>query len=382
MGLPMEAGGGFTFEESVLKALLESKNRHRLYFLAGRETRELKKLHPDFIFLQQNRTLFMRAVDKIRKLVTGHVRVSPLNQAIRKFRLEAVIFVTPVYSGEDVDAPFIFPVWDLQHRLQPFFPEVSLNGLWEDREKVYGFLLPRAAYVVTGTAEGRREIAGFYRVPEERIRVLPLPAPDFGRFLALGVGQTEIPSGRYLFYPARFWPHKNHVVLLHTLKILKEKYALDFQLVLVGNDWGNERYVRKVTAELNLTEKVYFKGFVSRLDLTNLYRNAFALVFPSFFGPDNIPPLEAFVLGCPVIAADVPGSAEQIGEACLLVPPADAEKIAWAVKKLDDEPELRRKLIERGRQIAANRTPEKYAAALIAILDEFTPVRRTWDDRV
>ena len=243
-------------------------------------------------------------------------------------------------------------------------------------------MLPRAAYVVTGTAEGRKEIAGFYRVPEERIRVLPLPVPDFERFPASGEGQTEIPSGRYLFYPAAFWPHKNHVVLLNTLKILKEKYALDFQLVLVGKDWGNERYVRKVTAELNLTEKVHFKGFVSRLDLTNFYRKAFALVFPSFFGPDNIPPLEAFVLGCPVIAADVPGSAEQIGEACLLIPPADAEKIAWAVKKLNDEPELRRKLIERGRQMVANRTPEKYADALITILDEFAPFRRTWDDRV
>ena len=44
----------------------------------------------------------------------------------------------------------------------------------------------------------------------------------------------------------------------------------------------------------------------------------------SLFGPENLPPLEAMALGCPVVAADVPGAREQLGDAALRVPPIDA----------------------------------------------------------
>jgi glycosyltransferase involved in cell wall biosynthesis len=43
------------------------------------------------------------------------------------------------------------------------------------------------------------------------------------------------------------------------------------------------------------------------------------LRYPSFFGAENLPPLEAFALGCPVIAADMPGAREQLGDAAILV---------------------------------------------------------------
>ncbi|MFM6269445.1 MAG: glycosyltransferase, partial [Dolichospermum sp.] len=55
--------------------------------------------------------------------------------------------------------------------------------------------------------------------------------------------------------------------------------------------------------------------------MTSLYINAFSLAFMSFFGPDNLPPLEAMALGCPVIASKVSGSEEQLGNNALLVNP-------------------------------------------------------------
>jgi glycosyltransferase involved in cell wall biosynthesis len=59
-----------------------------------------------------------------------------------------------------------------------------------------------------------------------------------------------------------------------------------------------------------------------------------AKIFLSYFGPDNFPPLEAFVLGCPVIAADVPGAREQIGEAALLFDPSNPSDIAAKIESL------------------------------------------------
>src|SRR5207249_4800394 len=117
----------------------------------------------------------------------------------------------------------------------------------------------------------------------------------------------------FLFYPAQFWPHKNHVNLLLALDLLRGSAGVELDLVLTGSDKGNLNHVTKTAVALGLTSQVHILGFVPKADLRELYREAVSLTFASFFGPDNIPPLEAFALGCPVVAAAVPGSEEQLG---------------------------------------------------------------------
>ncbi len=127
-----------------------------------------------------------------------------------------------------------------------------------------------------------------------------------------------------------------------------------------------------------LSDRVFVPGFVPRDHLTALYRAATALVFPSFFGPDNFPPLEAFALGCPVIAANVAGAAEQIGEGALLFDPSDPSDIAAKTETLCRMPGLRDKLIGKGKEIAKHRTPQAFIATLSAFLDRFEALRRCW----
>ena len=45
------------------------------------------------------------------------------------------------------DVPFVLNIFDLQHRLQPWFPEVSGGGQWEHREAVWADGCRRAARV-------------------------------------------------------------------------------------------------------------------------------------------------------------------------------------------------------------------------------------------
>ena len=64
------------------------------------------------------------------------------------------------------------------------------------------------------------------------------------------------------------------------------------------------------------------------------------LLYQSFFGPENLPPLEAFALGCPVIAANVSGAVEQLGDAAILVDPKTLEEIAGAIRTLHNDRKL------------------------------------------
>ena len=105
-------------------------------------------------------------------------------------------------------------------------------------------------------------------------------------------------------------------------------------LVLVGSDKGNRTFVERRAAELGISHKVLFLGFVPTEDLVGLYTNAKALVYPSFSGPENLPPLEAFALGCPATVANYRGAEEQLGDAAVLFDPMSPAAIADAIRSV------------------------------------------------
>jgi glycosyltransferase involved in cell wall biosynthesis len=285
--------------------------------------------------------------------------------------------------SEPLSVPYIATVWDLEHRKQPYFPEVSATGwTWPARENVYNALLPRASMIIAGTQVGKEEVIRYYHVNPANVMVIPFPAPA-GALLVQSSDAARIKekyrvNGDFLLYPAQFWPHKNHINLLKALRLLRNQTDLDLSLVLTGSDKGNRNYVVKHVVELGLGDRVLVPGFVPREDLNALYRASTALVFPSYFGPDNFPPLEAFALSCPVIAANVPGAEEQLGQGALLFNPSDPSDIAVKIQHVCRKPALRAQMISIGNEIAKLRTSQAYIAALCAFLDRFEAIRRCW----
>jgi len=124
----------------------------------------------------------------------------------------------------------------------------------------------------------------------------------------------------------------------------------DLHLVLVGGKKNGYESVRKLVAELQLEDRVHFVGFVPDQEIPEFYRRAVAIVMPTFFGPTNILPLEAFALGCPCAVSDVYAMGTQVGQAALLFNPVEVESIARAIKTLWLDEDVRRTLIERGKQ--------------------------------
>jgi glycosyltransferase involved in cell wall biosynthesis len=128
---------------------------------------------------------------------------------------------------------------------------------------------------------------------------------------------------------------------------------------------------------LGLEDQINFLGFVEQNDLIDLYKGAFCLAFPTFSGPDNLPPLEAFALGCPVIASEVPGAHEQLGEAAILIPPTNERALADAMLRLRDR-KTRKQFIKAGYARALATTWDDYVRGLFESLDDFAAIRRAW----
>jgi glycosyltransferase involved in cell wall biosynthesis len=280
---------------------------------------------------------------------------------------------------DTLDLPYFTTVWDVQHRTHPWFPEVSTAGIWDHREAFFRRHLGRAAKIITGTKTGRDELGLYYRIPEDRICILPHPTPGF----ALDPPDDFRRSSRalpqdFFFYPAQMWPHKNHVNLLKGYALLKARTPDVPALVFSGGDAGNLAVVKGAVAQLGLADSVVFLGFVSIQELLALYGNARALVYASFSGPENLPPLEAFALGCPVVTAKIPGALEQLEDAALYFDPADPSTIADALRQIMDDEELRATLVARGRQRSARWTGSDFVRAVFAALDEFDPICASW----
>ena len=95
-------------------------------------------------------------------------------------------------------------------------------------------------------------------------------------------------------------------------------------------------------------------------------------IFPTLFGPTNIPPLEAFVLGCPVAVSGIYGMPEQIGDAGLLFDPRSVHSIANSIMRLWVDDALCQKLRVQGKAKAAAWGRDQFGAALEAIIRQLT----------
>lgn len=360
-------GGGAVFQGAIIEALRRVQCGHDFYVYY----RCLKSIFPKL----DGRVHFVNVLEEVNAQADQH----PLNTLVLRDKIELLYFIT--IDFEVIGVPFVYTVWDLEHRHSPFFPELSVTG-WDftRREQLFSSVIPRAYCTVIGNETGKRQVCNYYQVDSERVRVLPLPVADYIRETPPDDGilaQLGLEPQKYLFYPAQFWPHKNHVRLVKAMAALREQ---GLKLVLSGRDFGNQKYVRQKVAEYGLQDCVLFPGFVENAGMVALYRNAYAMTFASFCGPDNLPPIEAMALGCPVICSDFTGARDQLGENALYFDPRDESGVIAGVNALRD-PALRQRLVSGGLELAQSRTAANYVKQMLTIVDDFIPYRECWSSQ-
>ena len=70
----------------------------------------------------------------------------------------------------------------------------------------------------------------------------------------------------------------------------------------------------------------------------------------------------------------------QLKDAALFFDPKNENELAERIKKLFEDKNLRKELIEKGLKIAQARTSKDYVNEVIKIVDEFEPIRRCWSN--
>ena len=307
--------------------------------------------------------------------------IGPLEKKLLKYGCDLVYFVTPVtISAALQKLNYITTIWDLCHRDNPEFPEVRNFNEFLIREQHYRNNLSPAVVVLTESKQLADLAAYRYGIDPNRFLPMPFsPSPFLDQAQTLSKDEVlkkySLKEG-YYYYPAQFWAHKNHVRILEALLLLKAQGS-EPKVVFTGKDYGNYGYLEKFVLKNDLREQVLFLGFVPAEAIRGLYEGAVAVVMPTYFGPTNLPPLESWLLGIPLIYSS--HLAEQAGDAALLIDPDSANELAEAMVACKDAT-VRLQLIESGKRrlLFFEKQRETAESDLLKRLDRFALRLRCW----
>ena len=231
----------------------------------------------------------------------------------------------------------------------------------------YKVLLPvlarRARFLLTVSAHSRRRLEAVGVAPEGKARVVPNGAdhilgiaPDPAALDRFGLSR-----GRYFLAIGSLAPHKNLKMLLDAAAAREPRVP---ELVVAGG------LNAKIFADAGLQAGPGTRliGRVSDAELRALYEGAMALVFPSLTEGFGLPPIEAMLCGCPVVATTGGAVPEVCGDAVLSVDPNDVEGWTAAMERIAANPDLREDLATKGRAQASRFSWAASAAALATAL--------------
>lgn len=277
-------------------------------------------------------------------------RMNPV--VIQMARLSCDLWIFPAQDELtwQIGGQVVGTTHDLMHRYERGFPEAGNWLRYHLRE--YRFLnISRASDAVLVDSEtGKQHVLDSYAPRPDKINVLPFIAPDYiwAKNVRLDFDSYYKLPAKFYFYPAQFWPHKNHHRLIDALAEARRTCS-DMALVLSGGFNREYESVRQKVAESGLTDAVRFVGYVPDSDIARFYSRARGLVMPTFFGPTNIPPLEAMATGCPVLISEAYAMPEQCGNAALYFKPNSVAEMSERMIKLWTDDKLHGRLIARGR---------------------------------
>jgi phosphatidylinositol alpha-1,6-mannosyltransferase len=152
----------------------------------------------------------------------------------------------------------------------------------------------------------------------------------------------------------------------------------NLHLTLVGTGDAEEG-LRQQARDLGLTEAVTFKGFVSRAEMPEVYRQSSVFVLPSQSEGMSIALLEAMASGLPVVVTNTGGTEELVtqGQNGLIVQWADIESLTAALRLLAEDIELQQRMGAASRQMALqcswSNITEQYLALMATTVSHNVP---------
>ena len=251
----------------------------------------------------------------------------------------------PITRDRDIAVRAVPTVWKKIKELRWY----SFIGM---QKRVAGAL----SRIITVSGQARNDISKDFKIPLDRFRVIP-NGIDTGLFYP--IPEIEREKNRLIVTNSADTPLKGLDHLLLALAELTK--ARDVRLIVVGSPKKNGS-VEKLIRHLRLGNFVRFTGRIDNHEFVRQYARASVAIVPSLYEGFGLPAAEAMACGVPVVSTTGGALPEVVGDAGVLVPPADPMALAGAVAELLDHPGRAEEIGQAGFKRARNRFTWESAA--------------------
>ena len=348
-------GGGYTITRDILDTILNSFKKKNLFFIILNDKNNILKKKilksgfrckslNEFNTLLKIKSFVFSLFPSLLKLY-NHFGLNQYLNTQEKNSIDIVWFISAEYYYP-LFSKYISTVWDLQHLTHSSFPETGGIFIKMYRERVINRFLKNSHNVISGSSLLINLMKKHYKIDSKKIIYNQHPTPE--EFIKKKKSKNKINYlGNFFLYPANFWQHKNHLNLLEGFKRFNNKNNNNYKLVLVG-DIKDKKYFDKIKKRVSLNPFNDFKilSFVSLNYLIKLYDNCLALIYSSYAGPENLPPLEAMARNKPIICSNYPGAKEQLYNIPIYFNPSSPKSIEFALNKFKKKKSKKKHMIK------------------------------------
>lgn len=254
----------------------------------------------------------------------------------------------------------------------------SINAkAWKKRTKklLWPYLFRSASQVIVAST-ATRDLMLSLGIPAGRISFTPSSVDnDWWLAQSAKVNRDEVRDGwsipREAFvvlYCAKLQPWKRPQDLLHAFALLDSE---DTFLVIAGE--GPLRgEMQKEAANLGISERCRFLGFVNQSQLPAVYTASDVLVLPSSYETFGLVINEAYLCGCPAVVSDRVGAARDLVapvDPGLIYPCRNVEVLSQILRKVSQDRELCRGLGMKARVRMTNWSPDAAVAGIVQAVE-------------
>lgn len=299
---------------------------------------------------------------KVERLADGFLW---LDRGLRHNKYcDVYMFFTPVMPLFVRFKKTLVVVHDLGYR---YIPAKNLKQWIANKciTAVHTLSLYRATKIVAISYSTRDEIIKFYPRLKDEVQVIY----NGFRKVSDSIEKIEGVFSPFFLFVGVIKPRKNVLSVVQAFFDFKEKTKLPHKLVIAGTNKGSySEKINKAISESAFGEDVICTGYVNDNELSYLYRNTEAFMFPSLLEGFGMPIMEAMSCRTPVITTNYGATKEIAGDAGLLVNPVDISDISGAMEKiavdLEFQDALREKGVERTRAFSWQKAGAQYKKCL------------------
>ena len=257
------------------------------------------------------------------------------------FNSPILYFKRSIVTIHDI-TPYFFP----GHKMRSIIRKIGFKAVFFSSVK-------KASKVIAVSENTKNDIANYFKIRKDKINIIYEGVDEQFKIISDDQKITEIKkkyniTKPFIFYTGVWRNHKNLVGLIKAFGILKNKYKLDYQLVLGGKEDPYYPEVRETWEKLGLGSEIIRTGFIDQEDLPLFYNAAKLFIIPSFYEGFGLIGLESMACGTPVVSSNTTSLPEVLGNGTIYFNPKNHEEMAEKIKLVLTDEKLYNELKKKG----------------------------------